>query len=83
MTLAHPDVDKDNLLVAVEKDEKFSKAHFNFASVGSPKFVSASAAEQNMVCVAQGIAVRGKIPFCSAESANFTRFKQFITASAV
>ena len=73
LTLAHPDNDKDDRLVAIERDAKTSKAHFNLVSVGGNKFVTAGAAEQNMVCVSQGIGVRGKVPFCVAPGAHFSR----------
>jgi len=65
--------DEDNLLIAVERDTRTSKSTFNFAGAGSDKFVSASQAEQNMVCVSQGLSARGKVPFCVSSGANFSR----------
>lgn len=65
--------DKVNALFAVDGDTKASTYSCVLEAAYPEKFIEGFIAEQNMVGVAQGLACRKKVPFCSTFAAFFTR----------
>ncbi len=70
-------------LVVLDGDVKNSTFSEKFLSAYPERFVECFIAEQNMVGVAVGLAVRGKIPFLSSFACFLTRAFDFIRMAAI
>jgi len=64
---------KTGNIIALDGDTKNSTFAQTLADAYPQNFVEGFIAEQNIVGVAQGLAIRKRVPFCSAFAAFFTR----------
>lgn len=75
--------EKDTRIFALDGDTKNSTFSMDFKKIHPERFIECFIAEQNMVGVATGLSVMGKIPFVSAFSAFLTRAFDQIRMAAI
>lgn len=73
----------DERVVGLDADTKNSTMTIQFQQSYPDRFIDCFVAEQNMVGVALGVGVRGKVPFVSTFAAFFTRAFDQIRLSAI